>query len=187
MESVHHPRRAQLEAGLEQILRAPPDRGVLEMIVRRPQVGAREVLDAADLHRELGLVGDSWSRRPSSRTADGSPHPEMQLNLMSSRVIEAVAGQRARWPLAGDQLFVDLDLTPENLPAGTRLAIGDGGAVIAVTAQPHTGCRKFAERFGLDALTFVNSGRGKRLRLRGLNARVIEPGAVAVGDRLVKL
>ena len=182
---MNHLTRSQLEAGLEEIGRSPKDAGVLEMIVRRPQIGAREVLQEGQLDLDDGLVGDSWRLRTSKRTADGSPHPEMQLNLMNSRVVALVSQDRSRWHLAGDQLFVDFDLSEGNVPAGTRLAIGT--AVIEVTAEPHTGCSKFVERFGLDAMTFVNSRERKDLNLRGVNARVVRPGAVRVGDRISKL
>jgi hypothetical protein len=175
----------ELEAGLEEIRRSPQDGGLLELIVRRPRVNEREVLEEGELHTAEGLVGDSWNRRSSSRTPDGKAHPEMQLNIMNSRVIALVAQHKERWPLAGDQLFIDMDLSDENLPAGTRLAVGS--AVIEVTALPHTGCKKFVARFGLDAMKFVNSPLGKRLHLRGINARVIQPGAIRVGCVIKKI
>lgn len=180
-----HLSTAQLEAGLARLLAAPKDAGRLDMIVRRPGVGEREVLEAGVLDLEEGLVGDTWRARPSSRMPDRSPHPDMQINVMASRVIDLVAGQRDRWALAGDQLFLDMDLSAVNLPAGTRLAIGE--AVLEVTAQPHTGCGKFVERFGADAMKFVNSPTGRSLNLRGINARVVRPGTVRVGDRARKL
>ncbi len=176
---------AELEAGLDAVRRSPRDEGVLEMIVRRPKADEREVLTEGELDRVDGLVGDSWSARGSSRTADGSAHPDMQLNVMNSRVIDLVARGRERWPLAGDQLYIDLDLSEENLPAGTRLSLG--GAVVEVTAQPHTGCKKFVARFGPDAMKFVNSEEGRRLRLRGLNAKVIAGGVIRVGQVAKKL
>ncbi|MEM9556553.1 MAG: MOSC domain-containing protein [Acidobacteriota bacterium] len=174
-----------LEAALDEILDAPRETGTVEMVVRRPAVDQREVLDEGHLDVVEGLVGDNWRTRGSSKTADGAAHPEMQINIMSARVIAAVAGDRSRWPLAGDQLFVDLDLRPENLPTGTRLAVGT--ATLEVTAIPHLGCKKFVTRFGLESMKFINSGRGKRLRLRGLNARVVVPGIVRPGDRIRKL
>lgn len=155
------------------------------MIVRRPVVSEREVLEEGQLDPDQGLVGDTWRTRPSSRTPDRSPHPDMQLNIMNARVIDLLAQERARWPLAGDQLYIDLDLSDANLPPGTRLAIGS--AVIEVTAQPHTGCKKFVERFGLDAVNFVNSPLGKSLHLRGVNARVVRPGTIRAGDLVRKL
>ena len=177
---VKHLTMAELEAALDQIRQSPKDEGVLDLIVRRPATGEREVLEEGELHLAEGLVGDSWKTRSSSNTADGSPHPDMQLNIMNSGVIALVAQDKARWQLAGDQLYINMDLSFENLPAATRLALGS--AVIEVTAQAHTGCKKFVERFGLDAMKFVNSPVGKELRLRGINARVIQPGIIRVGD-----
>ena len=182
---MKHLTTSELEAGLDAIARSPKDAGALEMIVRRPQVGEREILDEGQLDPVEGLVGDTWKIRSSKRTADGSPHPEMQLNLMNSRVVALLAQDRDRWHLAGDQLYVDLDLSEDNVPAGTQLAIGS--AVIEVTSQPHTGCSKFVERFGLDAMKFVNAPERKDLHLRGINARVVRPGAIRVGDLARKL
>jgi hypothetical protein len=180
MIEVKHLTKAELEAGLEHIRRSPQDNGVLELIVRRPQIGQREVLNEAELDLLEGLVGDTWRIRGSSRTSDGSAHPDMQLNLMNSRVIALIAQAKERWPLAGDQLYLDLDLSSDNLPPGTRLALG--AAVIEVTAEPHTGCQKFVERFGSEAMKFVNSSLGRQLHLRGINARVVQPGMIRVGD-----
>ena len=180
MSSVRHLTREELEAGLEEVRRSPSDAGVLAMIVRRPQTAARAVLDEAELDLVEGLVGDNWRTRGSSRTADESAHPGMQLNIMNSRVIALVAQARDRWQLAGDQLIIDMDLSAGNLPPGTRLALGS--AVIEVTDQPHSGCKKFVARFGLDAMKFVNSALGKQLHLRGINARVARPGVIRVGD-----
>ncbi len=180
VDGVRHLTTAELEAGLDEIRRSPRDAGLLELIVRRPRVDEREVLEEAELDTSLGLVGDNWSARGSSRTADGSAHPDMQLNIINARAVSLVAQGRERWPLAGDQLYLDMDLSRENLPAGTRLTLGD--AVIEVTAQPHTGCKKFVARFGLEAMTFFNSGVGRELNLRGINARVVRPGVIRVGD-----
>lgn len=182
---MRHLTTEELEAGLEHVCQAPKTDGSLELIVRRPAVGQREVLSKGVLDPAEGLVGDSWNVRGSTRTPDGRPHPDMQLNVMSARAAALVSQDTARWPLAGDQLFVDLDLSAENLPPGTRLALGT--AVIEVTAEPHTGCGKFVERFGVDAMKFVNSPVGRRLHLRGVNARVVVPGAIAVGDRVTKV
>lgn len=179
-----HPTAEELHAGLALIRNAPRDVGVLELIVRRPAIGAREVLDVGDFDVEVGLVGDTWKDRGSTRTEDGRRHPDMQVNIMSSRAVALVAGDKARWPLAGDQLYVDLDLSAANLPPGTRLAIGS--AVLEVTAQPHTGCGKFVERFGLESMKFVNSPVGRELQLRGINARVVQSGTVRVGDTVRK-
>lgn len=183
--SVKHLTMNELDAGLDKIRRSPGDEGVLELIVRRPEIELREVMEEALLDTAQGLVGDNWRTRGSSRTADGSSHPDMQLNIMNARVITLLAQGKEHWQLAGDQLFVDMNLSAENLPPGTQIALGS--AVIEVTAQPHTGCHKFAARFGLDALKFVNSREGRRLNLRGINAKVVRPGAIRVGDVLKKL
>lgn len=177
---VKHLTMQELEAGLDHIRLSPKDEGLLALIVRRPKTEEREVLSEGMLHLDQGLVGDNWSNRGSSRTPDGSAHPHMQLNIMNSRVTALVAQAKERWRLAGDQLYLDMDLSQENLPAGTRLALGS--AVIEVTALPHLGCQKFVARFGVDAMKFVNSPLGKQLRLRGLNARVVQGGVVRLGD-----
>jgi hypothetical protein len=174
--------RAELDARLPDIRLSPATDGPIELIVRRPAVSARELLDEGELDLIEGLVGDCWNERGSRRTPDGSAHPGMQLTLMNARAAAAVAGIRDRWALAGDQLYVDLDLSVANLPPGTRLGLGD--ALIEVTDQPHTGCAKFVERFGREAMRWVNSPEGRALRLRGMNTRVVGPGRVRVGDRV---
>ena len=185
MTEAKHLTTEELEAGLDAIRQSPKNEGVIALIVRRPQVDAREVLEEGELDLAEGLVGDTWKVRASNRTPDGSPHPDMQLNVMNARVIALVAREKDRWPLAGDQLFIDMDVSQENLPPGTRLALGS--AVIEVTDQPHTGCKKFAARFGLDALKLVNSPVGKQLQLRGVNAKVAQSGVIRVGDLVKKL
>lgn len=175
----------ELESGLDVIRAAPADMGRVEMIVCRPGVGKRRILEEGELTLDEGLLGDSWKIRGSSSTPDRSAHPEMQLNLMNVRVIERVAGYRQAWPLAGDQFLVDFDLSKSNVPPGTRLALGS--AVIEVTAQPHLGCQKFQNRFGKDAVRFVNSEVGKQLNMRGINAKVVTPGVVRTGDIIRKV
>ncbi len=175
----------ELEQGLDHILQSPKDDGTLELIVRRPEVDGREVVAEARLDTDDGLVGDNWRTRGSRHMPEGEADPDMQLNIMNSRVVALVADDPDRRDLAGDQLYLDLDLSGDNLPPGTRLAIGD--AVIEVTEPPHTGCKKFASRFGTDAMVFVNSGLGKKQNFRGINARVIQSGDVKVGDVAKKL
>ena len=182
---MRHLTTTQLEAGLADIRQSPRTVGTVELIVARPAVDERVTLDEAQLDLAEGLVGDSWRARGSGRAGDGAPDPDTQLNVMNARAIALVAQDRSRWALAGDQLYLDLDLSGDNLPAGTQLALGT--AIIAVTATPHRGCAKFSQRFGRDALRFVNSPVGRQLRLRGLNARIIQPGTVRRGDTVHKL
>lgn len=174
-----------LEASLDHLRRSPRGVGTVELIVRRPELGDREVLDEATLHPGEGLVGDNWRRRGSATTEDGSADPAKQVTLMNSRYVDLVAGSRERWPLAGDQLYVDFDLSVDHLPPGTRVRVGS--AVIEVSRSPHTGCSKFKERFGADALRFVATPEGRRLRLRGMNARVLDGGRVRAGDPVTRL
>jgi hypothetical protein len=183
--TVKHLTTQELEAELDHLRAAPKDNGVVELIVRRPQVDLREVLELAELDPVKGLIGDSWSFRPSSKTPDHSPHPDMQINIMNSRVTALVAQEKDRWPLAGDQLYLDMDLSKENLPGGTQLAIGT--AILEVSPLPHTGCHKFVARFGVEAMKFVNSPLGRELCLRGINARVIKGGVIRVGDTARKI
>jgi len=176
---------AALEAAVAHLLAAPLDAGRVELVVARPERGTRAVLDEATLDPTVGLVGDCWLARGSRHTPDGAASPLMQLTFMNARVAEAVAGSRERWPLAGDQIYVDLDLGVDNLPPGTRLGVGT--AEVEITAQPHTGCAKFADRFGIDAARFVNSAVGRAHRFRGVNARVVAGGIVRPGDVVAKL
>ena len=182
---MRHLNTSELEAGLANIREAPKDCGVLRLIVRRPETDQREVLENAELSLVEGLVGDNWKIRGSRRTVDGSAHPDMQLNVMSARVISLIAQEQENWSLAGDQLYIDLDLSAENLPIGARLKVGT--AVIEVTPPPHTGCHKFVSRFGLEAMQFVNSDLGRDMRLRGLNAKVIQPGTISIGEEVFKI
>jgi hypothetical protein len=175
----------ELEAALDGIRAAPRDVGVVELIVRRPARDTREVLEEGRLDPVLGLVGDGWHLRSSRHSADGaSPDPARQLTLMGARAIAAIAGEREAWPIAGDQLFVDLDLGRENLPAGAQLLVGT--AVLEVSAAPHTGCDKFTARFGSGASRWINTPAGRALNLRGINARVVAGGVVRRGDAIRK-
>jgi MOSC domain-containing protein YiiM len=174
---------ARLEGSLAYIQEAPADLGTVALIVRRPAVDQREVITEAWLDVSTGLEGDGWTARtPTGMTG---PDPEAQLTVMNARVASVIAGDRERWPLAGDQLFVDLDISQTNLPAGTRVQIGS--AVIEFSAKPHTGCKKYSARFGLDALAFTSTSVGRELRLRGANCRVVVSGTVRTGDIVRKL
>ena len=183
--TVKHLTMPELEAALDHLREAPKDDGLLQLIVCRPDVDQRTVLDVAELHPQKGLIGDNWIVRGSSKTPDGSPHPEMQINIMNSRVTALVAQDKDRWPLAGDQLYIDMDLSKDNLPAGARIQVGD--AVLEVSPLPHTGCHKFVSRFGVEAMKFVNSTVGKELCLRGINAKVVQGGVVKVGQVAKKI
>ena len=175
---------AELEAALDDFRGAPAQGGTLDLVLRRPGEGEREVLEEARLTFSDGVEGDTWNVRGSRRTDDGTSHPDMQLNVMNARFARFIAGSDERMALAGDQLYVDFDISEANVPPGTQLAIGS--AVIEVTDQPHTGCAKFNQRFGRDALRFVNSPVGKELHLRGINARVVVEGTVRPGDTVTK-
>jgi MOSC domain-containing protein YiiM len=179
------PPTRDLDAHLETIRSAPRDDARLELIVLRPAVDERTPVDHAVLDPAEGIVGDGWRDRGNRHTPDGSADPEDQVTIMSTRVLAAIEPDRARWPLAGDQLYLDLDLGAENLPAGTRLAIGE--AVVVVSDKPHTGCAKFAARFGADARAWINSPGGRELRMRGINVRIERGGSVRVGDPVRKL
>ncbi|MEM7340995.1 MAG: MOSC domain-containing protein [Actinomycetota bacterium] len=174
----------QLVAGQGHVQASPADDGTLELLVARPDVDQRKVLEVGELVVGEGLAGDNYLARGDSKRPDGSANPEAQLNLMNARSVNLVAnGEQDLWPLAGDQMFVDLDLSRSNLPTGTRLAIGS--AVIEVTAKPHNGCAKFAQRFGMDAARWVNSDDEQRYR--GINAAVVQAGTVRPGDTITKL
>jgi len=183
--SVEHATKWQLESGLDLIRASPPDAGTVELIARRPREGTRDVVEEATIDVDVGVVGDNWSTRPNRHTSDGGPDPLAQITLMNARAVALFARAAERWPLAGDQLYVDFDLSETNVPAGTRLAIGT--AVIEVTEEPHNGCAKFRHRFGEDALRFVNSPIGKSLHLRGINTKVVQSGVVRRGDPVRKL
>jgi len=183
--SFIHLSRQELEAGLGHIKRSPLDNGTLQMIVARPAVDEREVLDWGRLDLVDGLVGDTWRARGNTSRQGGSADPEAQLTVMSSRLAALVAGTQDHGGLAGDQLYVDFDLSAKNLPAGSRLHVGE--AIIEISAKPHRGCAKFAARFGSEALRFVNTGEGLVLNLRGRNARVVMPGAIRRGDTVRRI
>lgn len=185
MLETYHLSMTEMEAGLEHIRQSPKDNGMLKLIVRRPQEDARESVAEAEISLEEGLVGDNWKMRGSNHTPDGSARPEAQITLMNARIIELIAQSEDRWSLAGDQLYVDFDLSEENIPPGTQLEIGT--AIVEVSSVPHTGCKKFSARFGVEAMKFVNSPEGKQLHLRGINTRVVRAGVLRVGDVIRKV
>lgn len=176
---------AELEAGLDHVRQSPRDGGNLDAIVIRPETDARLSLERCEVSPQLGVHGDNWAKGCWLSLADGSPHPHVQIAIMNSRAISLIAGEPQRWPWAGDNLFVDLDLSDANLPHGQRLQIGS--AVLEITAEAHNGCSKFAKRFGNDAVKWVNSPIGKQLHLRGIYAKVVQAGVVAVGNRITKI
>ena len=174
----------ELRDGLSEILRSPKDNGTLQGIVIRPSHGARCELTSCDISLEGGVHGDHWAKGCWKSTEDGRPHPDVQICIMNARCIALIAQDRANWAPAGDNLFIDMDLSPDNLPPGQQLVIGT--AVIEITDTPHNGCASFIERYGRDACVFVNTGDGKRHRLRGIYARVVQDGQVSVGDTVTK-
>ena len=176
---------SELKESLPYITSSPTDAGELKGIVIRPKFDERKEVDSVDISLELGVHGDRWLEHCWIFTEDGKSHPDVQICLMNARCIEVIAQQRDNWAPAGDNLFVDLDLSPENLPTGTKLQIGS--AVVKITDTPHLGCAKFIERYGRDACVFVNTGIGKQLRLRGIYARVVQDGTVSIGDKLTKI
>lgn len=177
---MQHLSREYLEARLDHIRTSPPDHGAVVLVVARPAVGLRELPAEAMLDPAAGLVGDNWLGRGSSSTPDGAADPQRQVTVMNARVAELVAGGAERMPLAGDQLYVDFDISVHNVPAGSLITVGE--AVLEVSDAPHLGCAKFVERFGADAMRFVNSRVGRQLRLRGMNTRVLQRGIVRPGD-----
>ncbi|HYI74145.1 MAG TPA: MOSC domain-containing protein [Gaiellaceae bacterium] len=182
MSTDLHVPRESLDPHMAALRSLSTDAGTLELIVVRPVEGERETPETGELTIEEGLVGDRWQPRMD---ADGRPDRHNQLTIASSRLLELIA-ETDRWPLAGDNLVVDMGLDKESLPAGTRLQIGDT-AIVEISEEPHTGCAKFSARFGSDALKFINSPEGRELRLRGTNARVIVPGTVSTGDAVKRI
>jgi len=180
-----HLSKDELEAGLEHILASPKDSGPIEALVVRSEKKQRLDVESCEISLARGMEGDHWARGCWKTTEDGAPHPDVQICIMNSRCIALIAQERANWPPAGDNIFVDMDLAPENLAPGQRLAVGS--AIIEITDTPHTGCASFIERYGRDACIFVNVGTGKKYRLRGIYARVVQDGRVSVGDRMTKI
>ena len=185
MLDIQYLSMTELEAGMDHIRQSPKNDGILKMIVRRPNVDEREALYEGELSTTEGLVGDTWKSRGSSHTANGSPSVNAQITIMNARAIALLAPDEEHWSLAGDQLYIDMDLSDDNIPPGTQLTIGS--AIVEVSAQPHSGCKKFSSRFGVEAMKFVNSPEGKQLHLRGINTKVIQAGIIRVGDAVMKI
>jgi len=176
---------SELELGIDEIKSSPKDSGVLEMIVRRPETETREIINSVEINLENGLAGDNWKARGSTHTSDHSADPETQITLMNTRVIQLLSGDKENWGWAGDQLFVDMDLSMDNLPPHSQIQIGS--VILEISAKPHTGCKKFSGRYGIEALEFISTPLGKSLRMRGVNAKVIQSGDIQVGDVIKKL
>jgi MOSC domain-containing protein YiiM len=182
---IEHPNLDTLETGLTNIQNSPRDNGSLEMIVVRPEKKHRATLQECELSLKRGVEGDHWAKGCWKSLPDGSPDPDVQVTLMNSRCLELISASKSQWPLAGDNLIVDMDLSIHNLQPGQKLSVGS--AVLQITSVPHTGCNNFKERFGVDSLKFISSKKGKELRLRGIYARVVQDGYVKLGDRVKKI
>ena len=182
---TQHKSMQELKAGLPEILAAPKDNGEIKAVVIRPASGERQDVTSCDVSLEGGVRGDHWAKGCWKTTEDGKPHPDVQICIMNSRCIDLIAGDRANWPRAGDNLFIDMDLTPDNLPPGHRITVGN--TTLEITDTPHKGCAAFIERYGRDACVFVNVGDGDKYKLRGIYARVIKTGTITVGDTVQKI
>ena len=183
--TIQHLTTAQIETGLPSVRQSPQNQGVLKAIVIRPAVNERKMLQQVELSPEGGVHGDAWARGCWMSLPDGRPHPDVQVAITNARFIDLIAQDESRWALAGDNLYVDFDLSDEHLVPGQRLALGT--ALLEVTAVPHNGCKKYAQRYGQDAVRFVNTPVGKSLHLRGIYARIVRAGTVAVGDVIRKI
>ncbi len=182
--ALQHLTTAQIEAGLHLVDQSPSDHGTVKAIVIRPDVNERQRLQQVEVSQKGGVHGDAWARGCWMSLPDGSPHPDVQVTLTNSRFMDLIAHDESNWAPAGDNLFVDLDLSDDNLKPGQRLTLGT--AILEVTAVPHNGCKKYAQRYGKDAVKFVNTKIGKALHLRGIYAKVVQAGTIAVGDTISK-
>ena len=180
-----HLNREELQAGLPHILASPDDDGVLEAIVVRPVSEERREVTQCRLTLAGGVESDHWANGCWKSTESGDPHPDVQICIMNARCIGLIAQERENWAPAGDNLFIDMNLTPDNMPPGQRIAVGS--VILEITDTPHKGCAKFIRRYGRDACVFVNTGDGDRYKLRGIYARVVQDGTVRTGDRVRKI
>lgn len=175
----------EIDQRLSSVLDSPKDQGTVEMIVVRPFKNQRKTLIHVLFSPEAGVTGDNWKTQCWKKLNDGQSDPDVQVAIMNARMIDMLTDDKAHWPLAGDQLFVDFDLSVTNLSPGDQLQIGD--AVLQITAEPHRGCSKFKQRFGELAMHCVNSAQGDAHRLRGIYAKIISAGNVSVGDVIHKI
>lgn len=180
-----HLTRAELAAALPQVTAGPKDHGELKAIFVRPGPGQRLDVSSVAISSAGGLEGDHWAKGCWKSLPDGSPDPDVQVFIMNARFLDLIAQERSHWASCGNSFVADMDLGADNLPVGTRLKAGS--AELEITAVPGTGCEAFIEWYGRDACVFVNTGEGKKNRLRGVYARVVKDGVVRIGDTLTKI
>ena len=182
--TTQHVSAVELEQGLAEVLASPTDAGRLTAIFVRPAPNERRRLVSATLTPEKGIDGDRWVSDSFSGLKDGSD-PRSQVSIMNDRFLRQVAGDDDGMCLAGDNLIVDLDLSEANLPAGSHVTIGPE-VILEISDLKHTGCSKFARRYGPDAKTFANNKQGTALHLRGRYARIVRGGTIRLGDEVRK-
>jgi hypothetical protein len=183
--TTQHATSIELEQGLADVLASPTDAGRLTAIFVRPAPNERRTLDSATLTSEGGINGDRWVKDSYYRLKDGTSDPRCQVSMMNDRFLRQIAGDETEMCLAGDNLIVDLDLSESNLPAGNQVAIGPE-VILEISDHKHTGCSKFARRYGANAKTFANNKQGTALHLRGRYARIVRGGTIRVGDAVRK-
>jgi len=170
----------EINSNLSFILSSPKDVGKIESIIVRRRKNERELRKEVFLSPEKGVEGDRWYD-----LSKGKPDPRRQLTIINSRLIKLLAQSVERMQLAGDNLIIDLDISDANLPVGQRLTIGK--VMVEITDVPHTGCSRFAERYGNDAVEFINAPERSSLRLRGVYAKFLNSGLIHVGDIIKKI
>lgn len=167
----------ELRAAWQDLPAQSADQGRLALICQRRPDGGRDTPDEARLTRAEGLVGDGWSRRPPR-------DPEAQIAVINHALAQLLAnGQPVTH--SGDNLYVDLDLAAAHWPTGCRLQVGE--AVVMVSPKPHNGCAKFHDRFGADALRFVQDSATRSRNLRGIYWQVVEDGRIWQGAPIRRL
>ncbi len=180
-----HPTLEQLELSLETIAASPSKQGTVELIISRPETGKRVVHTIGNFSKTGGLEGDNWANDCWKTLPDGKSDPIVQIAITNTRLLAAICPDKSRWPLAGDQIYTELNLSKTNLPVGTRLSAGT--VILEITQEPHLGCSQYAEHFGKDSLKFTLTPRGRELNLRGIYAKVIKSGSINTGDRISKI